>query len=86
MMWHDDSWGWAGWLGAGLIMLVLWTALAVLVVVVVRRLGGQRSGDAPRDTGAGDPSPARRILDERFARGELSEQDYLRQRDVLSSR
>lgn len=86
MMWHDDSWGLSGWVSAGLLMLVMWTLLIALVVLVVRSLGGQSTGRAASDASAGRSPEARRILDERFARGELGEEDYLRQRDLLSAR
>ena len=86
VMWHDDSWGLSEWLSAGLLMLVMWTLLIAVVVLVVRSLGGQSAGGAAPDSSAGQPPQARRILDERFARGELSEEDYLRQRDLLSAR
>jgi putative membrane protein len=33
--------------------------------------------------GAADGSAARRILDERFARGEIEEEDYSRRRKLL---
>lgn len=55
----------------GLLMLV---GIALLIVVAVRALGGGISGRS----GAAAPgrSAARQILDERYARGELSTEEY----------
>ena len=65
---------WWYWL-FGLILLL---GIALLVVVVVRALRGgiSRSGSAgPGDQPQGS-GQARRILDERYARGELSTEEY----------
>jgi putative membrane protein len=65
---------WWLWLFGLLVVL----GITLLVVVLVRVLGGgiNRSGSA----GLGGPPPgpgqARRILDERYARGELSTEEY----------
>jgi len=71
--------GW-GWL-FGLMLLV---GLVLLTVLAVRAIGGGISRDIPtRDTppgvgGSRQPphSRAREILDERYARGELSTEEY----------
>ena len=34
--WHDGGWGWAAWTGTGHMMLVFWTAVAIVVVVWLR--------------------------------------------------
>jgi len=70
-------WGWL----FGLLLLV---GVALLVVLVVRALGGGISRDAPtRDVAPGVDSSrrparsrAREILDERYARGEVSTEEY----------
>lgn len=71
---------WGFWL-FGLLLLI---GLVLLVVLAVRALGGgisrgpsagtsagPRSGDRPQG-----PSRAREVLDERYARGELSTEEY----------
>jgi len=69
MMW--GPWGW--WMGLG---SVLFLALIVIgIVLLVRRPTG---GD-PR----GEEGMAQQILDERFARGEIDEEEYERRRRVL---
>ena len=62
------GWGWLFWL----LMVV---GVILLVVVAVRAMGGGVTG------GAGDSRPAarsgaRELLDERYARGELTTEEY----------
>jgi putative membrane protein len=64
------GWGWI-WL-----VLVL-AGLAILVYVGVRLAQGGRS------TPPGSSSRARQILDERYARGEIDEDEYQRRRSML---
>lgn len=76
----DNEWGMAGW-GMGL-MWVLWPLLILGVVILVVFLVRQSTGTpgpgggsaAPR--GEGGRSRAREILDERYARGEIDDQEY----------
>jgi putative membrane protein len=72
MMWDWHS-GWAWW-WMGLGMVLFWGLLALVVVLVVRlgRTGSERGG-------------ARRILDERYARGEIDDDEYRRRSDVIRS-
>jgi putative membrane protein len=57
-------------------MILSWVAIVAVIVLVVRALGGSSSTSRPRR----DP---RDILDERFARGELSEEEYRERRRIL---
>ncbi len=81
MMWgYGTNMGWM-WLW-GLILLI---GIALVVLVAVRLFtGGGSSGGPPGPAG---PYPgrsrARQILDERFARGELSAEQYREQVRVL---
>ncbi len=66
--------GWA-WL-FGLLMLV---GLVLLVVLLVRVLGGGVTGSPQSGNRAQDgprPGRAREILDERYARGEMTTDEY----------
>lgn len=87
MMWGNGftmAWGWP----IGLLMLV---ALIVLAIWAVRTFAsgmdnGDQRGDAPPTSANGERSHARRILDDRFARGELNATDYQQRIDVLEDR
>lgn len=72
-----DAWVVLTWLVVGLLVV----AGAVVVAWLVR---GGRQGFTPRNVEAG--RSAADILDERFARGELSDEEFERRRRTLTSR
>ncbi len=74
--WHMHDWG-MGW-GGGMVFGPLLTIgliilLIALIVPFVRSLGG----------GSASPSSARDILDERYAKGEIDREEYLRRRQDI---
>lgn len=79
MMW-GYGWGmsWFGWT----LMILIWLVVVAGVIWLVRALAGPR-GSAGGDAG-GDS--ARRILDERFAAGEITPEDYEARRAALAGR
>lgn len=84
MMWGNGmnmTWGWPFGLLVivGIVLLVVW---AVLSVGGSAQRNGQRAVTLP-DAGAARPSKARQILDERFAAGDLSAEQYRAQLKVL---
>lgn len=79
MGWHG-GWGWGGWFAIGLMMLLFW---GLIIAGVITLLRFWRSGQLDAGGGRGD---ALRLLDERFARGEIDEEDYRKRRDLLSGR
>ena len=79
-----DNWGWGmgwgGWLLMTLVMIVFWAAVITAVVLVVRYVAGSgRPGAGPGPSG---PARAEDLLAERFARGEIDDDEY-RQRLTL---
>lgn len=77
-------WGWMsgwGWFGMA-VMLVTFLALLVVAAVVVVRLLGPR--DEPRGGGRPAGRSAMEILQERYARGEIDEEEFQRRRAVPS--
>lgn len=77
--------GWAGFGVAWMFGVLILAAVALLVVLVVRSFSVPGPPQGPNQppnqtpgasTGGGAPGRARDILDERFARGELDEQEY----------
>jgi putative membrane protein len=76
MMWHD-GWGAGSWLAMSFMMLLFW-ALVISVIIWVAR-GHTRIAQPAQ-------SQARQILDERYARGEINDDEYKQRRDQLAVR
>ena len=70
---HPGAWGWL-WMAVG--MLVFWALVVTVVVLLVRAARRQNREPYPR------PTPEH-LLAERFARGEIDEDEYHRRLDVL---
>jgi putative membrane protein len=68
---YMGGWGWGGWLASTAMMLIVFGGLAAATIWVLRRPAESRPYDADR------------ILAERFARGEIDEDDYQRRRQLL---
>lgn len=73
-----------GW--SWLFGMLLLTGIVLLIVLAVRVFGGGRDASARSDTTGplSRPSQARQILDERYANGELTVEQYREQIRVLS--
>ncbi len=79
MYWYGDGPGWGGWLLMTLMMLAFWALLIFGGLAVFRSL--RRDGKPPPDAKA----DAERLLDERFARGEIDAEEYTQRRELLRS-
>ncbi|MCI0158080.1 SHOCT domain-containing protein [Leifsonia shinshuensis] len=70
--------GFGAWWIVGLLVPLLIIAIVVVLVVTLTRRG---------PSGGANPVPprssARAILDERYARGEIDHEDYVKRRDEL---
>ena len=69
-------WGGPGWL-FGLGNAIFWVALIVVAVLLLRR-------ELPHVRWPESQPPALRLLEERYARGEISREEFLERRAVLS--
>jgi putative membrane protein len=75
---HMDGWG-GGWMWlTGLLWLLVIVALAGLIVWLILR------ANQPTGGSASTTDSARRILAERFARGEIDADEYARRREMLN--
>lgn len=73
MIGHWDGWWGPGWgLLAGLAWAAFWVLVIFFVVGLVRRGGGDR----------GQPS-AVRMLEDRYARGEIGREEFLERRAII---
>jgi putative membrane protein len=74
--WDHHGWGGAGWMWLwGGLMMLFWVALVAAVVWLVASRSGQRP-TAPADR-------AREILAERYARDEITSDEYRERLDTL---
>lgn len=92
MMHHwNGGWGVGNWLLMGFGMLLFWALVVAGIVWLVHYAGSTRpttaqQGAAPH-TQAGPQRPsAQDILAERYARGEISDEEYRTRCDTLASR
>jgi putative membrane protein len=69
MHWNGD---WSSWWWMPVGMLLLWAFIAIAIVVVVRALAQSSSA-----------SDAGGLLDERYARGEIDDEEYRHRRATL---
>jgi putative membrane protein len=79
---HEMMGGWGPMILGPLMMLLVVVAIVVLVVLVVRWLGGAGAHPAPQAAPAKTPLD---ILKERFARGEIDQEDFEARRRTLES-
>ena len=85
MGWYDGDPGWGGWILMSLMMVAFWALVAVAVVALFR---GTRPDTDRRNGGEGSTGvdEAHRILDERFARGEIDLEEYQARQAALTAR
>lgn len=79
------GWGpdWAGWLVMGVSMLLFWGLVVAGIIALVRVINRPSGPPPPPEVSGSGSASARRILDERYARGEIDEEEYRRRRDLL---
>lgn len=80
MGWNHYQWGFGGWVAMALMMVIFWGLVAALVMWIVR----SQSRDRPHADGAERPAMSPdSVLAQRFARGEIDEDEFARRRAVL---
>jgi putative membrane protein len=86
VMWYG-GWGWGAWLIMTVVMVLFWALVIGGIVVLVRYVTGAQRGGQPGSPSWGWPgrggSRAEDVLAERFARGEIDEEEYRRRLALL---
>ncbi|HID51826.1 MAG TPA: SHOCT domain-containing protein [Anaerolineae bacterium] len=75
MMWWGQGFSWGWMLFGGLMMILFWGGLIALIVLAVRGLTGVGSSTVTPAPASASNS-ALRILQERYARGEITKEEY----------
>lgn len=76
---HHGGWGWAA---MSISVILFWLLIIVIVVLLFRAFGRPHEHTRPHTSAA--PTPEQ-ILAERFARGEIDDEEYRRRLAVLTS-
>ena len=78
--WDGGGMGAGGWVLMAMLMVVFWGGVVAVVLALFRHSVPGRINlpqtDAPED-------PALRVLEERFARGDIDADEYTKRRDIL---
>jgi putative membrane protein len=89
VMWHGN-WSGADWVLMSIAMLMFWAAVIAGTLWLIRatraRVGNRRDGVSLDKRDQPNAATASDILDSRYARGELSDDDYRARRDTLTTR
>lgn len=84
---HGYGVGWGGWIVGGLMMLAFWGVIVMLAVMLFRSLVGPRreehTSTSPDVPAALPAKGALDILKERYARGEITKQEYEQMREDI---
>ena len=76
----NGSWDWSAWFAMGFMMLVFWGLIVAVVLVAIRSWGHRPESPS---TGTSSEDDALRVLDTRFARGEIDADEYTSRRELL---
>lgn len=86
-MMYGDEWmwgsgmGWGGWALMSIMMVLVWALVIAGIVLAVRYLSGPRQSVGRSRSSA--QTSAEDLLAERFARGEIDEDEYRRRASLL---
>jgi putative membrane protein len=94
LWWYGDHWGAGGWVGMGF-MIIFWVLIVIGIVYLIRHLAS-RPGDErwhhqpPTGGPSGSQHPSQgksealRILEERYARGDIDQEEFLKRKADIS--
>ncbi|MEK0097196.1 hypothetical protein WDA79_01515 [Streptomyces sp. A475] len=83
VIWYG-GWGWGGWFLMAVIMILFWGLLIAGIVALTHYAGrGHQSGPPSSGESGRGGWRAEELLAERFARGEIDEDEYKRRLTLL---
>lgn len=82
MWWNHGDWGVGSWVSMSVMMLVVWGLIIGLIVWAVRSVSEKPSGTGTDRRPAVIPDD---VLSGRLARGEITEEEFVRRRSLLHS-
>ena len=83
MWWNHNGWGFGDWLAMSLMMFAFWGLLVGLLVWLIR---GLRNEPTPSSDGQRPATErAQEVLAERFARGEIDDDEFTHRRTLLQT-
>jgi putative membrane protein len=78
--------GWGMWVFMAIVFVLFWAAIVGGIFALVRYGRERQTSSPPLPPGSeGGGDRARQVLDERFARGEIDHDEYVKRRDLLRS-
>lgn len=80
MGYDEQTWGAGQWLAVSAMSLLL---LGLLITLAFWATSGLRGGQTLQGGGRGEGAGAQDLLAERYARGDIDEEDFLRRREQL---
>lgn len=82
-MWHHGygGWGWGSWILTAIVLTIFFALVITAIVAAVRYLNGPGHHSAHHNSPPGRKPED--ILAERFARGEIDDEDYRRRITLL---
>jgi putative membrane protein len=80
MGFHDGNWSGDNWLAMSSMMLLFWAVVIALVVWAVRSFRSERQVPDSDPTSTANPDD---ILADRFARGEIDDDEFQHRRELL---
>ncbi len=78
--WMSGGWGWGSWILMTLAMVVVWALVITATVLAIRYLTG---GSHPSQASPSSARAAEDVLAERFARGEIDDDEYRQRMTTL---
>ena len=76
MMYYGGNGGWGGWLGMGFSMILFWAVVIGIAIWAVRSLNRGSVGRPHKSTALG-------ILEDRYARGEITPEEFTKGKLLL---